>query len=115
MLPLHRNKVLSDWLHSAGDQSAKVDLDVYRKYVEPLLEHVTVVSPVDWPAGVTAWLCHRDGVLEYVYVSKTYRRLGIADYLLGDLKLHSYTFKRPPYSASLSKRYGLEYRPWSDK
>lgn len=115
MRPEHRSKVLSDWLRSAGDQAARVDLDAYRLHVEPLLEHVRVVSPVAWPAGVTAWFCQHDGTLEYAYVAKTYRRLGIADYMLCNLGLRAYTFKRPPYSAALSKRYGLEYRPWSEK
>ena len=110
--PSQYRKVLSDWLKSAGDQSAHIDLDAYRLFVEPRLHLVRVVSPVDWPDGVTAWCCIEGETLHYVYTSRTYRRLGIIDYMLSEHRLVDYTFRRPPYSGRIAERYGLTFKDW---
>lgn len=89
--------VFSSWLKSYRKHAATQGLsnDVYfsgqRELIARLLQRATVrlLVSVEDPSHIYGWACTELSgglpVLHYVYVKQTYRRLGFARLLLGDL------------------------------
>jgi hypothetical protein len=106
--PRELNFVRSSWTKSAlKARPARVFLDAegkpvrfeqmsaglfivgHARYVDRVLKtaRVVVADPIAAPGTLAGWLCYEPGVVHYCYVGQTFRRMGVAKMLIGELSL----------------------------
>lgn len=57
-----------------------------------LRARVLVADPTSAPGTLAGWVCWEPGLLHYVYVGQTFRRMGVARLLVGELAEQPMTY-----------------------
>ena len=120
MEPCDYSFILDSWLRSFKNSPRGCRLEDYwtsqRKTCEHLLgtTDVLIASPKDWPEGILGWICGETQgetcVVHYVYSKKAVQKMGLASFLVFELRGPSpklaYTHLRPPFSLFIERLGG---------
>ena len=93
------NLVLAGWLRTyVGDRPTGVERGVFFRLCQPVVKALLASSTVvvacmpDAHDAVYGWVAFDGDVLHYVCVKPRWQRLGIASYLLADMREHKITY-----------------------
>lgn len=104
-----RNYVLSSWKRSYGESPELKHLTraayfgMYGPVVERLLDASTIAIAVDedLPDTIIGFMAVEDGLLHYVHVKPRFRRMGVATWMLRELREMPITYTHHPSRIAL--------------
>lgn len=100
--------VVTSWLRSYKKTRdfGMLDYRVFRRIYEPVIRSalsraiVGIASLPDLPTAVIGWIAFEPGVLHYVYTKGRFRHMGVARWMVENIKSHKLVYShRAPIAA----------------
>lgn len=112
--PTERNFVVSSWLRSyaRAEEFRHVALDVYFAIYQPLVQSMLARSTVaiahtpELPGSILGWMAVEDDVLHYALVKHRFRGLGIASWMLREMRPMRIVYTHQPVRLATRRLVG---------